>query len=123
MCGLEVSKTLRKDSRDPLGLNLKLSIGGGADLASAMAAASDKDELFMAVLNRWRELGGLVAGGGREGTVVEEGDEATLRHGDWVYLVLGDETEEHLKAFEGGVTRVLDATFGKPGREGIESWG
>lgn len=79
----------------------------------------------MAVLNRWRELGGLVAGGGREGTVVEEGDEATLRHGDWVYLVLGDETEEHLKAFEGdgGVTRVLDATFGKPGREGIESWG
>lgn len=80
-------------------------------------------------MNRWRELGGLVAGDGDEasgeGTVVEAGDEAALRHGDWIYLVLGDETEEHLKAFEGegGVTRVLDATFGKPGREGIESWG
>ena len=89
-----------------------------------MAGSTASDELFMAVLNRWRELGGLVGGGEyRKPTVVEQGDEAALRNGDWIFLAPGEETEEHLKAFEGGVTRALDATYGKPGREGIESWG
>jgi hypothetical protein len=83
-----------------------------------------EDELFVAVLRRWRELGGIVAAGKYDGpAVVEEGDEIAIREQPWVFLAPGDETEERLQAFDSGVTRVLDATFGKPGREGIESWG
>ena len=87
------------------------------------------DELFVAVLRRWRELGGIVAAGEYKGLtslthkLVDEGGEIAIREQPWVYLAPGDETEVRLKAFDSGVTRVLDATFGKPGREGIESWG
>lgn len=94
---------------------------------SLMDDGNGEDELFVTVLRRWRELGGIVAAGEFRGPkVVEEGDEIAIREQPWVLLAPGppgDETEAHLKAFDSGVTRVLDATFGKPGRDGIESWG
>jgi hypothetical protein len=99
----------------------------GPDRAGRLLLMDDgngEDELFVTVLRRWRELGGIIAAGEFRGPkVVEEGDEIAIREQPWVLLAPGDETEAHLKAFDSGVTRVLDATFGKPGRDGIESWG
>ena len=82
----------------------------------------DKDDIFMTVVNRWRSLGGTVAAEKASvKSIVEEGDETKFLNADWIYLTPGDGTLEQVKRPD--CTRVLDATFGKPGREGIESWG
>jgi len=88
----------------------------------AAMVTQDNNDIFMAVLNRWRSLGGLLTTG-RMGvkSIVQEGDELAIRKGDWLYLTPGDNTLEQVKALN--CTRVLDATFGQPGREGIESYG
>ena len=90
-----------------------------------MASLSqDQDDIFMTVLNRWRSLGGIISTGEyRAKSVVEEGDEADLRNEDWIYFTPGDGTLEQVKKLDCTRGCVLDATYGKPGREGIESWG
>mgnify|MGYP006108865949 FL=1 len=88
----------------------------------AAMVTQDNNDIFMAVLNRWRSLGGLLTTGiNGVKSIVQEGDELAIRKGDWLYLTPGDNTLEQVKALN--CTRVLDATFGQPGREGIESYG
>jgi len=87
-------------------------------------ATQDNDDMFLiSVLNRWRSLGGLIATGESGGvkSPAEKGDEASIRTGDWLYFTPGENTLEQVPALNS--TRVLDATFGQPAREGIESWG
>lgn len=88
-------------------------------------ASQHNDDLFLIVLNRWRSLGGSIAidDDARDKSVVEEGDETGLRNGDWIYLIAGDGTLDQVKRLDCTRGCVLDATFGQPGREGIESWG
>lgn len=92
----------------------------------------ETSEVFLEVLRRWREIGGLVARDGVDGVeglrleiVKEENDSDIRENENGVYFVLGAQCKENLIAsqLKGCATRVLHATCGSPGKEGIESWG